>query len=160
MRVVRSRDVPVSAPLVDDAVVVTFVARAGSWTATKGITAPHVLLLDVLHHVVLQRAPAAVGRGRRAGGPVGLALAAAVGAAAAGRLGGRGHGSVERGQIAHHLLVLVEFVGVDGLGMLAEIVKARELLAAVASERPLARMFPATYALAQGTNRRLECGRT
>ena len=57
-------------------------------------------------------------------------------------LGGGGHGGMEGGELVHHALVLLLLVGVDGLGMLAEIVETRELLAAVASERSLSGVFP------------------
>jgi hypothetical protein len=42
----------------------------------------------------------------------------------------------------HHPRVLVLLVGVDGLGVLAEVVETRELLAAMAIERTLAGVFP------------------
>ena len=54
---------------------------------------------------------------------------------------GGGHGGVEGRELAHHALVLVLLVGVHGLRMLAQVVKARKLLAAVAGERSLARVF-------------------
>lgn len=115
-------EVPVSAPLVDDAVVVTFVACSSPRTATKRLVV--VLLLDgdvLLLRRMLRVAVALAGPG--------------------GRLGGCGHGGMERGEVAHHLLVLVELVGVDGLRVLAQVVEARELLAAVAGERALASVF-------------------
>ena len=49
---------------------------------------------------------------------------------------------MESGEFLHHALVEVLLVGVDGLGMLAEIVEAGELLATVAAERPLAGVLP------------------
>ena len=52
--------------------------------------------------------------------------------------GGGGHVCVEGGELLHHALVLVLLVCVDGLGMLAEVVEAGELLGAVAGEWPLA----------------------
>lgn len=45
---------------------------------------------------------------------------------------------MEGGEVAHHAFVLVLLVGMDGLGMLAEVVETRELLGAVASEGTLA----------------------
>ena len=56
-------------------------------------------------------------------------------------LGGGGHVGVEGGELLHHPLVLVLLVCVDGLGMLAEVVEAGELLRAVAGEWPLAGML-------------------
>lgn len=53
-----------------------------------------------------------------------------------------GHGGVEGGELAHHLLVLVLLVSVDGLRVLAQVVEARELLAAVTRERAFAGVFP------------------
>ena len=58
-----------------------------------------------------------------------------------GGLVGGGHTGVEGGEVAHHALVLVLLVGVDGLGMLAEVVEARELLSTMAGERTLAGVF-------------------
>ena len=46
-------------------------------------------------------------------------------------------------QIAHHLFVLVLFVRVHGLGVLAQVVEARELFAAVAGEGAFACVFSA-----------------
>jgi hypothetical protein len=74
-----------------------------------------------------------------------VAAAAAAAAAAAGPLATLladlvcgSHGCMERGELAHHALVLLSLVGVDGLGVLAEVVEAGELLVAVAGERALA----------------------
>ena len=53
-----------------------------------------------------------------------------------------GHGRVERRELLHHALVLLLLVGVDGLCMLAEVVEARELLAAVAGEGAFTGVFP------------------
>lgn len=69
-------------------------------------------------------------------GCVGRTLATAVR-----RLVRRGHGRVQRREVAHHLLVEVLLVGVDGLRVLAQVVEPGELLAAVAGERPLAGVF-------------------
>lgn len=49
---------------------------------------------------------------------------------------------MEGGELVHHALVLLLLVGVDGLCMLAKVVETRKLLAAVASEGPLAGVFP------------------
>ena len=54
----------------------------------------------------------------------------------------RCHAGMQSSEIAHHLLVELLLIGVNGLGMLAEIVKSRELLGAVATERALASVFP------------------
>lgn len=54
---------------------------------------------------------------------------------------GRGHGRVQRGELAHHLLVRLLLVGVHGLRVLPQVVEARELLPAVARERALAGVF-------------------
>lgn len=51
---------------------------------------------------------------------------------------------MKRGEVAHHGLVLVLFVGVHGLSMLAEVVEARKLFGTVAGERALAGVFPAS----------------
>lgn len=59
-----------------------------------------------------------------------------------GRLVRGGHRCVKRGELAHHVFVLVLLIGVHGLRMLAQIVEAGELLATVAGEGPLARVFP------------------
>lgn len=45
------------------------------------------------------------------------------------------------GQIAHHLIVLLGFVGMNGLSMLPKIVETGELLAAVAGEWAFASVF-------------------
>lgn len=42
----------------------------------------------------------------------------------------------------HHALVLVDFVGVNSLRMLTQVIEARELLPAVAGERSLSSVFP------------------
>ena len=60
-----------------------------------------------------------------------------------GALGCGGHAGVQRGEFVHHAVVLVLLVCVDSLRVLTEVVETRELLAAVARERPLASMFPA-----------------
>ena len=135
--------------LVDNSIVIPFISRASSWAPAKGIA--HVLLLHVLllQLVVLVQH---LGRRRQVGrgvcGGLGstttttaFAAWAAAAAAAAGLVGGC-HGGVERGEVAHHLLVLVLFVGVDGLGMLAEVIETRELLAAVTAEWTFTGVLP------------------
>jgi hypothetical protein len=52
------------------------------------------------------------------------------------------HGSMKRGKFAHHALILFLLISVNSLSVLAEIVEARKLLAAVASKRTLASVFP------------------
>ena len=59
---------------------------------------------------------------------------------------GSGHGGMKSGELAHHVLVLVLLVGVNGLRVLAEVVEAGELLAAVTGERTFASMFPENIA--------------
>lgn len=59
-----------------------------------------------------------------------------------GALAGGGHAGVEGGELVHHALVLLLLVCVDGLSVLAEVVEARELLAAVAGEGAFAGVFP------------------
>jgi len=58
-----------------------------------------------------------------------------------GGLVGGSHCSVERRELAHHTLVGVLLICMNGLGMLAQIVETRELLATMASEGTLASMF-------------------
>lgn len=64
------------------------------------------------------------------------------------------HGSVERGKVAHHGLVLLLLVGVDCLCMLPEVVKAGELLAAMATKRALARVFSGLGQLGRRVSKR------
>lgn len=52
-----------------------------------------------------------------------------------------GQMGVQIGQLLHHGLVAVGLLRVDGLGMLSQVVKTREGLAAVALKRPLASVF-------------------
>jgi hypothetical protein len=59
-----------------------------------------------------------------------------------GSLVGSGHCGVKRRKLSHHALIGILFIGVDGLSMLAKIVETRELLAAMASERTFASVFP------------------
>ena len=93
-----------------------------------------VLLLDKSH-----------GRARRAGSGDGWSMdgrrVSPPGAAGLADLVCSGHGGVERGKVTHHGLVLLLLVGVDGLGMLPEVVEARELLATVATKGALTRVF-------------------
>jgi hypothetical protein len=64
-------------------------------------------------------------------------------AAMLGGLVGGGHGRMQRRELAHHTLVGVLLVCVNGLRMLAKIVEARELLSAMTSEWTFAGMLPA-----------------
>jgi hypothetical protein len=64
-------------------------------------------------------------------------------------LGDGGHGGVEAGELLHHVLVLLLLVRVDRLRMLAEVVEARELLAAVAAEGAFARVFPSVAVVSE-----------
>lgn len=56
---------------------------------------------------------------------------------------GGGEAGVEAGELLHHGLVLVRLVGVHCLRMLTQVVETRELLATVAAEGPLSRVFSA-----------------
>jgi hypothetical protein len=53
-----------------------------------------------------------------------------------------GHGGMQGGELAHHTLVGVLLVGMDCLGMLAQIVETRELLSTMAGERTFAGVLP------------------
>lgn len=64
---------------------------------------------------------------------LGTALAALLG----GLVGGS-HRRVQGGELAHHTLVGLLLICVNGLGMLAEVVEARELFSAMAGERTFA----------------------
>lgn len=119
-------DVPGGAGLVDEGVVVALVAGAGAGTLVEGHG--HVLLLDEVHGVV-----GAIGEGEGGG--------RAPAAARMADLVGGGHCRVEGCEIAHHLLVLLLLVGVDGLGVLAEVIETGELLAAVAGKGAFAGVF-------------------
>jgi hypothetical protein len=121
--------------LIDDPIVIPLVSSASSWTATKGIT--HILLFDAVVHqlVVLLLLPR-----RRRRRDRGISLAAFT-AGRASLIGSR-HRGMKRRKIAHHLLVLLLLISMNSLGMLAQIVETRELLATVASERTLARVLP------------------
>lgn len=85
------------------------------------------------------------------GSVVGSVVGAAFGAVL-GRFVGGGHGGVEGGELAHHALVLVLLVGVDGLGVLPEVVEPGELLAAVAGEGSFAGVFTRNGAKNVGKN--------
>lgn len=72
------------------------------------------------------------------------------------RVGGlvRGsHRGVKRGELTHHVFVLILLIGVHGLRMLAQIVEAGELLATVACEGPLTRVFPGWW---KGVSEKIE----
>jgi hypothetical protein len=53
-----------------------------------------------------------------------------------------GHGGMQGGELAHHTLVRVLLVGMDCLGMLAQIVETRELLSTMTGERTFAGVLP------------------
>lgn len=66
------------------------------------------------------------------------------GSSAASRMTGfvsSGHRGVQRGEIAHHTLVLVLLVGMNSLCVLTEIVKARELFSTMTGEWTFASVF-------------------
>lgn len=65
-------------------------------------------------------------------------------------LGRGGHRCMKGREFMHHALILVLFIGMNGLSMLTEIIKTRKLLATMASEGTLPSMFPAN---AQGKRR-------
>ena len=56
---------------------------------------------------------------------------------------------MERGELAHHALVVILFVGMNCLSMLAEIVETRELLGTVTCEGTLAGMFSGRRAVVE-----------
>ena len=62
-------------------------------------------------------------------------------AAMLGSFVGSGHGGMEGRELAHHTLISILLVCMNGLGMLAKIVKTRELLSTVAGERTFAGVF-------------------
>ena len=63
----------------------------------------------------------------------------------------RGHSSMQRSELLHHLIVLVLLVGVDGLGMLPEVVEARKVFAAVAAKGAFSSMFSSRVSRESGT---------
>ena len=77
-----------------------------------------------------------------------------------------GHARVQRRELVHHTLILIELVGMNGLRMLTQVVEARELLPAVAGEWSLSSVFPvgvkllALNARYGGKKKRLSSGRT
>lgn len=85
-------------------------------------------------------------------GVVGRGVVGAAFGSVLGRLVGGGHGSVEGGELAHHAFVLVLLVGVDGLGVLSQVVEPGELLAAVTGEGPFAGVFTVNGAKKIGKN--------
>ena len=131
--------------MIEETVVVTLVscARAGALMHVDA----KVLLLDKSH-----------GGARRAGGGDGRGMdgrrVRPPDAARLANLVCGSHGSVERSKMAHHGLVLLLLVGVDGLSMLPEVVKAGELLATMATKRALARVFPGRGQLARRVSER------
>jgi hypothetical protein len=117
--------------LVDDSIVIPFISSAGSWSATKGIT--HILLFDAIQHIVFLLGPRRGHSGR--GSPL-TTLARCT------SLIGSGHSSMKRGEVAHHLLILLLLISMDGLSMLAQVIQTRELLATVAREGTFTSVFP------------------
>lgn len=118
-------DIGIPAVAVHDAVA-GFVAGAGSGTLMHGdgggVDVFFLDMVEVAHGSVL----GGVGRGRSRGGDSEGGLAP-LASGLAGLVGG-GHGGMEGGQLAHHPLVLVLLICMDGLGMLAQIVEAGKLL--------------------------------
>lgn len=142
--------------LIDDPIVIPLVSSASSWTATKGIT--HILLFDAVIHQLVVLLP------RRRGSSCGRGGSLATFTAGHASLIGSCHRGMKRSKIAHHLLVLLLLISMNSLCMLAQIVKTRKLLATVARERTLARVFPrmgqgsvrGVGVLWRGTERNLE----
>lgn len=111
-------------------VVSALVSGAGTRTHRHGN--PAVFLLDGHRW---ERAVEGT-RGRRVHGGGSGSVGALTARCAA--LARRRHVGVQGGELRHHLLILFCLVGVDGLCVLSEVVQSRELLATVASKRPLA----------------------
>ena len=116
-----------------------FVACGGVWSLMT-----HVLLLDED-----QRSTRRSGRTiPPVGGNAGTAVGEVGGLPAAGststttKLVGCGHAGMERREVAHHALVVVLLVCMNGLCMLTEVVEAGKLLGAVAGKGTLASVFP------------------
>jgi len=124
--------------LIDDPIVIPLVSSASSWTATKGIT--HILLFHaVVHQLVVLLLLLLLSRRR---GSRSRVISLSTFTAGHASLIGSCHRGMERSKIPHHLLVLLLLVSMDGLRMLTQIIKTRELLAAMTSERTFARVFP------------------
>ncbi len=85
---------------------------------------------------------------------LGTALAALLGG-----LVGSSHRRVQGGELAHHTLVGLLLIGVNGLGMLAKVVEARELLSAMAGERTFAGVLSGSEEGKPGTGRGTNGGR-
>ena len=107
-----------------DPIVIALVPSASSRTATKGITYI-IFLFDAVISIVVT---AGITR-----------LTAFI---TGSRLGSGSHSGMQRSQIAHHLLVLIGLVSVNGLSMLTKIVKTGELFSTMTSERAFTGMFP------------------
>jgi len=63
-------------------------------------------------------------------------------AALLGSLVGGCHCGMQGRELAHHALVSLLLIGVNGLRMLAEVIEARKLLSTMTSERTFASMLP------------------
>lgn len=63
-------------------------------------------------------------------------------AALLGSFVGGGHCGMQGREVAHHTLISVLLIGMNGLRMLAEIVEARKLLSTMTSERTFASVLP------------------
>ena len=107
-----------------DPIVIALVPSASSRTATKGITDIIFLFDGVISVVVTDWI---------------TSLTAFI---TGSRLCGGSHIGMQRSQIAHHLLVLIGLVSVNGLSMLTKIVKTGELFSTMTSERAFTGMFP------------------
>ena len=115
---IRRLYVPVSGGVVERAS--TFVAGGSAGALMKGRQdMDAVFTLDV-HRGHRTPRSGDSGSGGGSSSNSGRGLIALAGSA----LGSGGHAGVERGELVHHALVLLLLVGVDGLGVLAEVVEA------------------------------------
>jgi hypothetical protein len=126
---VRGLHVPLGVVVVDDAGVVALVAGAGARALVER-DGGEILLLDEVHGVGVD------GESALAPGDAGLVCSS--------------HCGVEGGEVAHHALVLVLLVCMDGLGVLAQVVEARELFTAVAGEWTFACVFSVCVCVSWG----------
>jgi hypothetical protein len=118
--------------------VPTLVSGASTWALMHSNSCwGHIFFLDLIkraHTIVLRG-----GRGNYRGGIEGSLTSFA---SCLTSFGSSGHGGVEGSKVAHHSLVLVLLISVDGLGMLTQVIETRKLLCAVASKGAFASMFP------------------
>jgi hypothetical protein len=129
-------DVRVPAFAIHDAVA-SFVSSGRSWPLMHrnggGIDVLFLDVVKVVHGSVLGRVGGHCRDVDRSLAPFSSWLTSLV---------GRGHGGMERGEVAHHALVLLLLICVHGLCVLAQIIEAGELLGAMAAKGAFARVFP------------------